>query len=205
MWMNEQAVSASLCLNKLSGAMLFGLLVGVINAVLISYLGVPAIIGTLGMMFVVRSFELTLTNGAQPQILFTLPAERVKNFFFMGQESVGPISILIILTIVITLGMFLVKERSVFGRHMDCGFFWEWELAIEVAMENDNLYLETSRVPGFETNKIIQKLGGDKVIWGTDGPFCDYEWEFNKIKRYANGEKEFDKIMGGTILSLLKD
>ena len=86
-----------------------------------------------------------------------------------------------------------------------CGFFWEWELAIEVAMENDNLYLETSRVPGFETNKIIQKLGGDKVIWGTDGPFCDYEWEFNKIKRYANGEKEFDKIMGGTILSLLKD
>ena len=86
-----------------------------------------------------------------------------------------------------------------------CGFFWEWELAIEVAMENDNLYLETSRVPGFETNKIIQKLGGDKVIWGTDGPFCDYEWEFNKIRRYANGEKEFDKIMGGTILSLLKD
>ena len=57
-----------------------------------------------------------------------------------------------------------------------CGFFWEWELAIEVAMENDNLYLETSRVPGFETSKVIQKLGGDKVIWGTDGPFCDYEW-----------------------------
>ena len=47
-----------------------------------------------------------------------------------------------------------------------CGFFWEWELAIEVAMENDNLYLETSRVPGFETSKVIQKLGGDKVIMG---------------------------------------
>ena len=44
------------------GAMLFGLLIGVVNSVLISYLGVPAIIGTLGMMFVVRSFELTLTN-----------------------------------------------------------------------------------------------------------------------------------------------
>lgn len=105
------------------GALLFGLLIGVVNSVLISYLGVPAIIGTLGMMFVVRSFELTLTNGAQPQILFTLPAERVKNFFFIGQESAGPISILIILTIVITVGIFLLKERSVFGRHMDalCG------------------------------------------------------------------------------------
>lgn len=85
-----------------------------------------------------------------------------------------------------------------------CGFFWEWELAIEVAMENDNLYLETSRVPGFETSKVIQKLGGDKVIWGTDGPFCDYEWEFNKIRRYAKNAEEFDKIMGGTVLSLLR-
>lgn len=85
------------------------------------------------------------------------------------------------------------------------GFFWQWELAIEVALENENLYLETSRVPGFETGKIIQKLGGDKVIWGTDSPFCDYEWEFNKIRRYAENEKEFDKIMGGTIMSLLKE
>lgn len=84
------------------------------------------------------------------------------------------------------------------------GYFWEWEQAIEVALENDNLYLETSRIPGFETSKIMEKLGGDKVIWGTDGPFCDYEWEFNKIRRYAKNETEFDKIMGGTILSLIK-
>ncbi len=83
------------------------------------------------------------------------------------------------------------------------GFFWQWELAIEVAMENDNLYLETSRVPGFESSKIISKLGGDKVIWGTDGPFCDYEFEFNKIQRYAKNESEFDKIMGGTIMGIL--
>lgn len=101
------------------GALLFGLLVGIVNAVLISYLGVPAIIGTLGMMFIVRSVELTLTNGAQPQILFTLPAARVKNFFFIGQESIGPVSVLIILTIIIAVFMYLVKERSVFGRHMD--------------------------------------------------------------------------------------
>lgn len=105
------------------GALAFGLLVGLINALLISYLGVPAIIGTLGMMFIIRSVELTLTDGAQPQILFTLPADRVKNFFFIGQESVGPISVLILLTIVIIVVMYLTKERSVFGRHMDavCG------------------------------------------------------------------------------------
>lgn len=84
-----------------------------------------------------------------------------------------------------------------------CGFFWEWELAIELAEENDNLYLETSRVPGFETSKIIDKLGAEKVIWGTDGPFCDYEWEYMKIKRYAKTEHDFDMIMGGNIANLL--
>lgn len=105
------------------GAMLFGLIIGIINAVLISYLGVPAIIGTLGMMFIVRSIELTLTNGAQPQILFTLPAVRVKKFFFIGQGSMGPVSVLIALTILIIIVMYFTKERSVFGRHMDaiCG------------------------------------------------------------------------------------
>lgn len=101
------------------GALLFGLLIGIVNAVLISYLGVPAIIGTLGMMFVVRSVELTLTNGAQPQILFTLPAARVKHFFFIGQESIGPVSVLILLTVIVIVVMYFVKERSVFGRYMD--------------------------------------------------------------------------------------
>lgn len=85
-----------------------------------------------------------------------------------------------------------------------CGFFWEWELAIELAEENENLYLETSRVPGFETGKIIDSLGAEKVIWGTDGPFCDYEWEYMKIKRYAKTEHDFDMIMGGNIAELLK-
>jgi len=100
-------------------AALFGLAVGFINCILMSYLGVPAIIGTLGMMFVVRSFELTLTNGAQPQILFTLPAKRVKEFFFIGQGSLGPIPMLIIICFIIIVIMHFVKDRSVLGRHME--------------------------------------------------------------------------------------
>ncbi len=104
-------------------ALLFGLLIGVVNSILISYLGVPAIIGTLGMMFLVRSIELTLTDGAQPQILFTLPASRTNGFFFIGQEVLGGIPVLMILTTIIIVIMFVVKEKSVFGRHMEaiCG------------------------------------------------------------------------------------
>lgn len=100
-------------------ALLFGCIVGSVNAFLISYLGVPAIIGTLGMMFLIRSFELTLTDGAQPQILFTLPVNRIGSFFVIGQGNIGPVSVLIILTILMCAGMYLYKERSVTGRHMD--------------------------------------------------------------------------------------
>lgn len=85
-----------------------------------------------------------------------------------------------------------------------CGFFWEWELAAELATENANLYLETSRIPLFECKKIYQKVGASKMMWGTDGPFADYQWEYEKIKRTAANEKDFDQIMGGTIASLLK-
>ena len=97
----------------------FGLFLGCVNGLLISYLGVPAIIGTLGMMFIVRSFELTLTQGAQPQILFTLPPKRIGSFFFIGQGHIGPISMLIIITVVIISAMFFFKERSILGRHME--------------------------------------------------------------------------------------
>ncbi len=100
-------------------AVCFGLAVGIVNCVIISYLGVPAIIGTLGMMFIIRSVELSLTNGAQPQILFTLTPRQIGNFFFIGQGRFGPVTMLMILCAVFVLLLYFVKERSSLGRHMD--------------------------------------------------------------------------------------
>ena len=68
-----------------------GFVVGVVNAVLMAYLGVPALIGTLGMMYVVRSFELVLTNGAQPQMLFTMNRSITHFFLNLGQGDVAGI------------------------------------------------------------------------------------------------------------------
>lgn len=84
-----------------------------------------------------------------------------------------------------------------------CGFFWEWELAAELATENDNLYLETSRVPLYETSKVLQIAGAAKMMWGTDGPVADYAWEFEKIQRAARNEAEFEQVIGKTIAGLL--
>ncbi len=94
----------------------FGTLIGLVNGFLIAYLGIPAIIGTLGMMFVVRSGELLMTNGAEPQILFTLPRGLTRNFFFIGQGSIGPISALVLLGAVIFAVMMIVTTVTTFAR-----------------------------------------------------------------------------------------
>ncbi|WP_276353851.1 ABC transporter permease [Cohnella caldifontis] len=98
----------------------FGLIVGVANGVLMSYLGVPAIIGTLGMMFVIRSLELIYTNGGQPQILFTLPRGVTEPFLYLGQGNLtAGIPFLLAFAVIISVAAFLSRERSVLGRRMD--------------------------------------------------------------------------------------
>jgi predicted TIM-barrel fold metal-dependent hydrolase len=84
-----------------------------------------------------------------------------------------------------------------------CGFFWEWELACEVACENENLYLETSRVPPYELSTILKKASAKKMMWGTDGPFTDYAEDYRKIEHIARNDQEFEQLIGGTIAGLL--
>lgn len=99
------------------GPIILALLIGSVNAVIMAYLGIPAIIGTLGMMFIVRSGELIYSRGSEPQILFTLPPKVTKDFFFLGQESVGPIPALIILAVVLFLIAHGLMTRTAFGRY----------------------------------------------------------------------------------------
>ena len=97
----------------------FGVLVGSINALMMAYLGVPAIIGTLGMMFIIRGGELIFSNGAQPQILFTLPAAITQPFFYLGQGEVKGIPVSILLTTVLAAILSIMFFRSSLGRKME--------------------------------------------------------------------------------------
>jgi ribose/xylose/arabinose/galactoside ABC-type transport system permease subunit len=71
------------------------------------------------MMYIIRTVELTLTNGQNPQILFTVPASRTKALFFIGQGSFGPVTMLLILCFVFVVILYFLKERSALGLHMD--------------------------------------------------------------------------------------
>jgi ribose/xylose/arabinose/galactoside ABC-type transport system permease subunit len=94
----------------------FGLVIGAINAMLMAYVGVPAIIGTLGMMFVIRSGELLATNGAEPQMLFTLPRGITKPFLYLGQGTVGPVAVLVLLAAAVLLVALVLMHLTPFSR-----------------------------------------------------------------------------------------
>lgn len=95
---------------------LFGLGAGLVNGLLTAYAGIPAIIATLGTMFVIRSGELLLTNGGEPQILFTLPRGRTRDFLFIGQGSIGGISTLIVLGLIVFAITMVIMNWTSFAR-----------------------------------------------------------------------------------------
>lgn len=83
------------------------------------------------------------------------------------------------------------------------GFFWAVDQAIGYARELPNLYLETSRAPIYEITVAVRELGPDRVIWGTDSPFVDYEWEFRKMERCSPDRAVYERVVGGTMADIL--
>jgi len=94
-----------------------GGLLGGFNALMMAYLGIPAIIGTLGTMFIIRSGEMIYTKGSEPQILFTLPRAVTADFLFLGQKTVGPVPALIILAVVVFGLAWGLMALAPFGRY----------------------------------------------------------------------------------------
>lgn len=83
------------------------------------------------------------------------------------------------------------------------GVFRTHSQAIAAAEEIDNLYLEAARVPAHEIAVQIRELGPTKTIWGSDSPFCDYTWEFEKIRRCVDSEEARLLVAGGNLARLL--
>ncbi|MFD1714822.1 amidohydrolase family protein [Amnibacterium flavum] len=84
------------------------------------------------------------------------------------------------------------------------GVFRTHEQAIEAARELPNLYLEAARVPAFEIAHQIRELGPEKTIWGSDSPFSDYSWEFEKMRRTVDSDEAHQLVCGGNLARLLE-
>jgi ribose transport system ATP-binding protein len=91
---------------------LLGLAIGILNACLVLFLGMPPFVATLGMMFVVMGATL-FYNGGQALTLSDQPG-----FFFLGQGYIGPVPFVFILLVVVTSALYLVLKRTQLGLRM---------------------------------------------------------------------------------------
>ena len=58
-------------------------------------------------------------------------------------------------------------------------------------------------MPIFEITTAVRELGPDKVVWSTDLPFVDYEWEFRKMERCTPDRAVYERVVGGTMSEIL--
>ena len=89
----------------------FGIGIGCINGLLVTKLRLPAFLATLGMMQAVRGLAMWITNTAAVPI-----SNNTFNQIF-GTGFIGPVSVLILWTIVFYILGFIVFNKTPFGKH----------------------------------------------------------------------------------------
>ncbi|MBQ6368943.1 MAG: ABC transporter permease [Parasporobacterium sp.] len=112
------AMIASLILQETNSIILallaclaFGIGIGCINGLLVTRLRLPAFLATLGMMQAVRGLAMWITNTAAVPI-----SNNTFNQIF-GTGFIGPISVLILWTLVFYILGYIVFNKTPFGKH----------------------------------------------------------------------------------------
>jgi uncharacterized protein len=96
-----------------------------------------------------------------------------------------------------------IPEAKVIFGHM--GGYFHVDDAIQVALEYPGCYLESSACPDPRViARAIDKVGPERVLFGSDGPGCLPALEVEKIKQLKLGEEVEAQIFHGTIEALLK-
>lgn len=94
------------------GALLVGVVIGLINGFLIEWLKVSSLLITLGTMGVITGLSRQITN------LESVPIIDTSFNFIFGSGSFGPISVLLAWTIVASLLGYMVLRKLRYGRHL---------------------------------------------------------------------------------------
>ena len=93
-------------------ALLAGALGGLLNGILVAYGGLSAFVATLATMTAFGGAALLYTNGAT--IFYGLP----EGFRFLGQASMGPIPMPVIIMVVVVALAWLILEQTTLGRRL---------------------------------------------------------------------------------------
>lgn len=94
----------------ISAGIASGIAVGLINGYVITYFKIPSFIMTLAMTTVARGAILLYTAG--------VPVSGLGDFQIIGQGSVGPVPISVLILIFVVLVSWVLLNRTKFGRHV---------------------------------------------------------------------------------------
>ena len=91
--------------------LLFGVLVGLANGLLVTKRRVPPFMATLGMMIIIQGLRFMYTKGA--------PKGDFPPFLrFLGRGSLGPIPVSILSLAILTIIALIVMRKTLFGRQL---------------------------------------------------------------------------------------
>lgn len=81
-----------------------------------------------------------------------------------------------------------------------------WPMAIEVAMRAENLMLGTASLPTLGIRQAVERLGAERVIFGTDFP-CDngdtVAYELAKVHALRLPSAKEEAVLGGNLKRML--
>ena len=92
-------------------------------------------------------------------------------------------------------------EVPVLIAHM--GTVWNVNEAILVAERNEHIHLETSSAQLLDVQLAYRRLGGERIVMGTDWPGSDFELERLKIAKAVPDPADRARVEGGTLAGLL--
>lgn len=85
------------------------------------------------------------------------------------------------------------------------GGFHHIEDALLTAEKYENIYLDTSAMPYPHAIKAaVDRIGADRVLFGSDGPGCNPALEVSKVKLAGLTDDQWRKVMGDNIETILE-
>ncbi|RCW19872.1 monosaccharide ABC transporter membrane protein (CUT2 family) [Ciceribacter lividus] len=89
-----------------------GLVFGLCNGLLITFIGLPPFIATLGTLSIGRGLMYMITRGVP------VTPETPEGFSVLGQGYLGPVPVPVIIMVVLMLFFAVIMRRTRFGRHV---------------------------------------------------------------------------------------
>ena len=94
----------------IAAGLLVGAITGLVNGLVITYFGIPSFIMTLAMTTVARGLVLLYTSGS--------PISGLGDFRIIGQGSIGPVPISVIILAVVVVLCWVLLNKTKFGRYV---------------------------------------------------------------------------------------